>query len=46
MFGPGKEDPMDAAIKEYNCFGLAEVSDSYKIPEKDALAMKATGVTR
>ena len=37
---------MHAAIKEYNCFGLAEVSDSYKIPEKDALAMKATWVTR
>ena len=39
-FGPGKEDPMDVAFKEYNCFGLAEHTDAYKVQEKDCQAMK------
>ena len=41
MFGPNKEDPMDAAFREYNCFGIAEHTDQYKLAEKDCQAMKA-----
>ena len=41
LFGPNKEDPMDAAFREYNCFGLAEQTDQYKLAEKDCQAMKA-----
>ena len=41
MYGAGKDDPMDAAFKEYNCFGLAEHNDQYKMLDKDCQAMKA-----
>ena len=35
-----KADAMDVAFREYNCFGLAESSENYKLPEKDCTAMK------
>ena len=41
LFGTNKEDPMDAAFREYNCFGIAEHADQYKLAEKDCQAMKA-----
>ena len=41
----GKIEAMEAAFKEYNCFGLADVSDNYKLPEKDCVAMKVAWET-
>ncbi|CAE7499646.1 unnamed protein product [Symbiodinium sp. CCMP2592] len=39
LLGP-HNDPMEAAFKEYNSFGLAEQTDQYKLAEKDCQAMK------
>ena len=36
-----KTDAMEEAFAEYNSFGLAEMSDNYKLPDKDRAAMKA-----
>ena len=39
-YNDNKVMAMDDAFKEFNCFGLAAQSDSYKLHEKDTAAMK------